>query len=66
MPVLLYLHDQQAKRLTLGDFHAVRVQYNSYLSGPSEVSHEVPVNALRRELALKHGEGAAGLTLKEE
>ena len=41
-------------RLTPGDFHAVRVQYNSYLSDRSEVSHEVLVKALRRELALKH------------
>ncbi|MBQ7219651.1 MAG: AAA family ATPase, partial [Synergistaceae bacterium] len=44
-------------RLTPGDFHAVRMQYNSYLSDRSEVSHEVLVNALRRELALKHEKG---------
>ena len=30
-------------RLTPGDFHAVRLQYNSYLSDRSEVSHEVLV-----------------------
>ena len=48
------------KKLTPGDFHTVRVQYNSYLSDRSEVSHEVLVNALRRELALKHEKGSAG------
>jgi len=50
-------------RLTPGDFHAVRMQYNSYLSDRSEVSHRVLVNALRRELALKHERSSAGFVM---
>ena len=50
-------------RLTPGDFHAVRLQYASYLSDRSEVSHEVLVNALRREMSLKHEKASAGFVM---
>ena len=41
------------KRLTPGDFHAVRMQYASYLSD-CEASHEEMIAALKREVSLKH------------
>ena len=41
------------KKLTPGDFHAVRMQYASYLSC-GEASHEEMIAALKHELLLKH------------
>ena len=50
------------KRLTPGDFHAVRAQYDPLFVSPEQVSHAVLVEALAREVSLKleHAEGSVG------
>ena len=40
-------------RLTPGDFHTVRGQFNSFLSGERTATHEAMIAALRREEQLK-------------
>ena len=47
-------------KLTPGDFHSVRAQYNSFLSNEKTVTHEVLINALRREMSMKHKKIKAG------
>ena len=47
-------------KLTPGDFHSVRAQYNSFLSNEKTVTHEVLINALRREISMKHEKIKAG------
>ncbi len=47
-------------RLTPGDFHAVRAQYNSFLSDETTANHEELVRALRREMSLKNEKISAG------
>lgn len=50
-------------RLTPGDFHSVRAQYNSFLSNEKTVTHEVLINALRHEMSMKHEKSKAGFQL---
>ena len=47
-------------RLTPGDFHSVRSQYSSLLSNEKVATHENLINALRREMTMKHGKIRAG------
>ena len=47
-------------RLTPGDFHSVRSQYNSFLSNEKTVTHEILINSLRREMSMKHEKFKAG------
>lgn len=47
-------------RLTPGDFHAVRAQYNSFLNDETTASHEELVRALWREMSLKSEKFSAG------
>lgn len=44
---------QSLDRLTPGDFHAVRSQYDPLFVKTSDVSHEILINALAKEQALK-------------
>ena len=41
------------RRLTPGDFHSVRVQFNSFFSDDKTATHEQILSALKREEALK-------------
>lgn len=51
-------------KLTPGDFHAVRVRYNSVLSSDNgSITHEMLINDLRREMLLKHEKTSAGFKL---
>ncbi len=43
-------------RLTPGDFHAVRAQYDPLFTDPAEVDHKTLIDALAREQALKAGQ----------
>ena len=47
-------------RLTPGDFHAVRQQYNSFLSDAPTATHDGMIEALRREMSMKHEKASAG------
>lgn len=47
-------------KLTPGDFHSVRAQYNSFLSNENTATHEILINALRREMSMKHEKIKAG------
>ncbi|MBR0079041.1 MAG: ATP-binding protein [Synergistaceae bacterium] len=50
-------------KLTPGDFHSVRAQYNSFLSNRNTVTHEILINALRHEMSMKHEKSKAGFQL---
>ena len=47
-------------RLTPGDFHSVRSQYSSLLLNEDTATHENLINALRREMSMKHEKIKAG------
>ena len=50
------------RRLTPGDFHAVRAQYNSLFADATNVSHEALVDALTKEQGLKVEARAIGFS----
>ena len=50
-------------KLTPGDFHSVRAQYRSFLSNDKAATHEDLINALRREMSMKHEKIKAGFQL---
>ena len=60
LPVRLERELKTLTKLTPGDFHSVRSQYNSFLSGNKEATHEDLINALRREMSMKHEKIKAG------
>ena len=47
-------------KLTPGDFHSVRSQYNSLLSNEKTATHEILIDALRHEMSMKHEKIKAG------
>ena len=47
-------------RLTPGDFHSVRSQYSSLLSNEKTATHEILIDALKREMSMKHEKIRAG------
>ena len=60
IPIQLERELKTFTKLTPGDFHSVRAQYNSFLSNENTATHEILINALRREMSMKHEKIQAG------